>query len=409
MLSLQLNSILFHIKMVISSKNNVLLGLADLLKRNKSEILRKNALDMDSFADMDESMKDRLKVDENKVDGMIRSLREVAEQEDPEGRILYDFTRSDGLRIVNRSVPFGTILIIYESRPDVTIEAAATAFKAGNRILLKGGKESFLTNTYLTELWQQSLSANGFDAYFVEYLNLSRNETQQLIRENTRNVDIIIPRGGDKLINFVTENSSVPVIVSGRGNNFMYVDDNCDTEMAARLIINGKKRISVCNALDKVLVNENLPELAEKISGFVSQLQGKGIEVWGDKKAASVCSRIQETNDEAVLFEEFMAPKIYFSLVGDMNKAVDMINRYSGGHSAVIVTQGESKADIFMQKVDCAAVYHNASTRFTDGGQFGVGGEIAISTQKLHFRGPLGTQELVTNKWFVYGDGQIRE
>lgn len=409
MLSLQLNSILFHIKMVISSKNNVLLGLADLLKRNKSEILRKNALDMDSFADMDESMKDRLKVDENKVDGMIRSLREVAEQEDPEGRILYDFTRSDGLRIVNRSVPFGTILIIYESRPDVTIEAAATAFKAGNRILLKGGKESFLTNTYLTELWQQSLSANGFDAYFVEYLNLSRNETQQLIRENTRNVDIIIPRGGDKLINFVTENSSVPVIVSGRGNNFMYVDDNCDTEMAACLIINGKKRISVCNALDKVLVNENLPELAEKISGFVSQLQGKGIEVWGDKKAASVCSRIQETNDEAVLFEEFMAPKIYFSLVGDMNKAVDMINRYSGGHSAVIVTQDESKADIFMQKVDCAAVYHNASTRFTDGGQFGVGGEIAISTQKLHFRGPLGTQELVTNKWFVYGDGQIRE
>jgi glutamate-5-semialdehyde dehydrogenase len=409
LLSLQLNSILFHIKMVISSKNNVLLGLADLLKRNKSEILRKNALDMDSFADMDESMKDRLKVDENKVDGMIRSLREVAEQEDPEGRILYDFTRSDGLRIVNRSVPFGTILIIYESRPDVTIEAAATAFKAGNRILLKGGKESFLTNTYLTELWQQSLSANGFDAYFVEYLNLSRNETQQLIRENTRNVDIIIPRGGDKLINFVTENSSVPVIVSGRGNNFMYVDDNCDTEMAARLIINGKKRISVCNALDKVLVNENLPELAEKISGFVSQLQGKGIEVWGDKKAASVCSRIQETNDEAVLFEEFMAPKIYFSLVGDMNKAVDMINRYSGGHSAVIVTQDESKADIFMQKVDCAAVYHNASTRFTDGGQFGVGGEIAISTQKLHFRGPLGTQELVTNKWFVYGDGQIRE
>ena len=261
--------------MVISSKNNVLLGLADLLKRNKSEILRKNALDMDSFADMDESMKDRLKVDKNKVDGMIRSLREVAEQEDPEGRILYDFTRSDGLRIVNRSVPFGTILIIYESRPDVTIEAAATAFKAGNRILLKGGKESFLTNTYLTELWQQSLSANGFDAYFVEYLNLSRNETQQLIRENTRNVDIIIPRGGDKLINFVTENSSVPVILSGRGNNFMYVDDHCDTEMAVRLIINGKKRISVCNALDKVLVNENLPELAEKISGFVSQLQGK--------------------------------------------------------------------------------------------------------------------------------------
>lgn len=395
--------------MVISPKNNVLLGLADLLNKNKSEILLKNELDMGSFSDMDESMKDRLKVDEKKVDGMIRSLREVAEQDDPEGKILYDFTREDGLRVVNRSVPFGTILIIYESRPDVTIEAAATAFKAGNRILLKGGKESFHTNTYLTELWQQSLSENGFDTDFVEYLNLSHNETQKLIKENTHNVDIIIPRGGENLINFVTEYSSVPVIVSGRGNNFMYVDDNCDAETTARLIINGKKRISVCNALDKVLLNENLPELAEKISDFVSQLQSKGIEVWGDKKAVSVCNRIREINDEAILFEEFMAPKIYFSLVGDMMEAVNLINRYSGGHSAVIVTRDQSKADAFMQKVDCAAVYHNASTRFTDGGQFGVGAEIAISTQKLHFRGPLGTQELVTNKWFVYGNGHTRE
>ncbi len=395
--------------MAISKKNSVLLNLADLLAKNKPEILRKNELDMNSFADMDESMKDRLKVDENKVDGMIRSLREVAEQDDPEGKILYDFTREDGLHIVNRTVPFGTILIIYESRPDVTIEAAATAFKAGNRILLKGGKESFHTNTYLTELWQRALSENGFDTHFVEYLNLSRDETQKLIKENTHNVDIIIPRGGDNLINFVTENSSVPVIVSGRGNNFMYVDDDCDTKMAIRLILNGKKRISVCNALDKVLINKNLPELKENVSGFVSELHSKGVDVWGDKKAASIYSEIKETNDEMVLFEEFMAPKIYFSLVENMNDAIGMINRYSGGHSAVIVTNDAEKADTFMQQVDCAAVYHNASTRFTDGGKFGVGGEIAISTQKLHFRGPLGAQELVTNKWFVYGKGHARE
>ena len=395
--------------MTLLKKNSVLLNLADLLAKNKPEILSKNELDMNSFADMDESMKDRLKVDENKVDGMIRSLREVAEQDDPEGKILYDFTREDGLHIVNRTVPFGTILIIYESRPDVTIEAAATAFKAGNRILLKGGKESFHTNTYLTELWQRALSENGFDTHFVEYLNLSRNETQKLIKENTHNVDIIIPRGGDNLINFVTENSSVPMIVSGRGNNFMYVDDDCDTEMAIRLILNGKKRISVCNALDKVLINKNLPELKEKVSDFVSELHSKGIDVWGDKKAASIYSEIKETNDKMVLFEEFMAPKIYFSLVENMNDAIEMINRYSGGHSAVIVTNDAEKADTFMQKVDCAAVYHNASTRFTDGGQFGVGGEIAISTQKLHFRGPLGAQELVTNKWFVYGKGHVRE
>ena len=395
--------------MAISKKNSVLLNLADLLAKNKPEILRKNELDMNSFADMDESMKDRLKVDENKVDGMIRSLREVAEQDDPEGKILYDFTREDGLHIVNRTVPFGTILIIYESRPDVTIEAAATAFKAGNRILLKGGKESFHTNTYLTELWQRALSENGFDTHFVEYLNLSRDETQKLIEENTHNVDIIIPRGGDNLINFVTENSSVPVIVSGRGNNFMYVDDDCDAEMALRLIINGKKRISVCNALDKVLIHKDLYSLDDRLANFVSQLNNNGITVIGNKRTATLNPKIAETNDKMVLFEEFMAPKIYFSLVDNMNDAIEMINHYSGGHSAVIVTNDAEKADTFMQQVDCAAVYHNASTRFTDGGQFGVGGEIAISTQKLHFRGPLGAQELVTNKWFVYGKGHVRE
>ena len=204
--------------MALSSKDNVLLGLADLLNKNRLEILHRNRLDMEAADGSDESLKDRLKVDGRKIDGMIRSLREVAAQEDPEGKILYDFTRDDGLRVVNRSVPFGTILIIYESRPDVTIEAAATAFKAGNRILLKGGKESLQTNSYLTELWQQSLSSNGYDPNFVEYLNLSRDETRRLIRENRHHVDIIIPRGGDALIEFVTGNSSVPVIVSGRAN-----------------------------------------------------------------------------------------------------------------------------------------------------------------------------------------------
>lgn len=392
-----------------SPKNNVLLDLAGLLASNRSGILLKNELDMDSFSGMDESMRDRLKVDEKKVEGMIRSLREVASQKDPEEKILYDFTREDGLRIVNKTVPFGTILIIYESRPDVTIEAAATAFKAGNRILLKGGKESFHTNSLLTELWQQALSQNGFHKNFVEYLNVSREETQQLIRENTRNVDLIIPRGGDNLIRFVMENSSVPVIVSGRGNNFMYVDDDCDPEMAARLIVNGKKRISVCNALDKVLINKSLTDLNSKVATFVSQLNYKGIEVWGNSEIAKINPNIHETSDQKVLFEEFMAPKIYFSLVDDMTTAIDQINHYSGGHSAVIVTDNTANAGVFMQQVDCAAVYHNASSRFTDGGQYGVGAEIAISTQKLHFRGPLGTQELVTNKWFVHGNGHIRE
>lgn len=399
----------FHTNMLLSEKNSVLLHLASLLEENKSEILRQNKRDMDAFPDMDASMKDRLKVDEKKIEGMIRSLHEVASQPDPEGKILYAHTREDGLKIENRTVPFGKILIIYESRPDVTIEAAATAFKAGNRILLKGGKESYNTNTCLTGLWQQALSDNGVAETYVKYLNLSHAETQKLIEENTHRVDLIIPRGGEKLITFVQKNATVPVIVSGRGNNFLYVDADCDFDMAIRIVLNGKKRISVCNALDKVLIDENLPDIKQKINQLVQKLKLENIEITGDEKVGDLSGEIKKNTDETVLFEEFLAPKIHISLVKDMPEAINVINRYSGGHSATIVTHNAARADTFMQKVDCAAVYCNASTRFTDGGQFGVGAEIAISTQKLHFRGPLGAQELVTNKWFVYGKGHTRD
>lgn len=390
-------------------KDSVLFSLAEILEVNRDKIIEANEADKQASPGMDESMMDRLKVDNNKIDGMIRSLKEVASQADPEGKILYETVREDGLRVSNRTVPFGTILIIYESRPDVTIEAGATAFKAGNRILLKGGKEAFHTNTLLTQLWHQALLQNGVNKNRVEYLSLSHAETQQLIKENDHHVDLIIPRGGERLIQFVEENATVPVIVSGRGNNFLYIDDDVDFEMAVQLALNGKKRISVCNAIDKVLLNKNLAGLEEKVNELVGQLAGKGIEAWGNKEITALCDQLNEENDAATLCEEYLAPKIYLALVEEMEDAVDMINRYSGGHTAVIVTNNSEKADEFMQEVDCAAVYHNASSRFTDGGQFGVGAEIAISTQKLHFRGPLGAGELVTNKWFVHGNGQIRE
>lgn len=393
----------------LNLKNYVLSTLAELLKQHKGEIIDANSADIRSFPDMDDSMKDRLKVDEKKIEGMIQSLNEVIEQPDPENKELYSFTREDGLRIINKTVPFGTILIIYESRPDVTIEAAATAFKAGNKILLKGGKESLNTNVLLTKLWHKALSMNNFDKSYVEYLNLSHAETQQLIRDNKRKIDLIIPRGGERLIKFVQDNASVPVIISGRGNNFLFVDKEVDFEMATGLIVNGKKRISVCNALDKVLIHRDLINLDEKIFSLVSSLKENKIDVWGNREITNICSDIKEDNNDATLYEEYLAPKLYLLLVDELEDAVEKINRYSGGHTAVIVTNNLAKADKFMQQVDCAAVYHNASSRFTDGGQFGVGAEIAISTQKLHFRGPLGTQELVTNKWLAYGNGQIRE
>ena len=390
-------------------KNKVLIRLSEIISSHENEILAANRQDLNAFPDMDASTKDRLKVDEKKIVGMIQSLRDVAELPDPEGKILYGYTRPDGLHIENRSVPFGTILIIYESRPDVTIEAAATAFKAGNRILLKGGKESLNTNMLLTQLWQQALTENGIDQNFVQYLNLSHAETQQLIKDNPYRVDLIIPRGGEKLIAFVKENASAPVIVSGRGNNFLFIDKNSDFEMAIRIILNGKQRISVCNALDKVLIDENIPDLEQKVHRLTDELLHKNIEIVGDERISSIDSRIKRNDDNHILSEEFLAAKIYLSIVPDIETAVSIINTYSGGHSATIVTNDDANANLFMQQVDCAAVYRNASTRFTDGGQFGVGAEIAISTQKLHFRGPLGAQELVTNKWFVYGNGHIRE
>lgn len=390
-------------------KNSVLFSLAALLEANREAIIKSNEKDQQAFPDMDESMRDRLKVDQHKIDGMIQSLNEVAAQADPEGRVLHELVREDGLQVFNRTVPFGTILIIYESRPDVTIEAGATAFKAGNRILLKGGKEAYNTNVLLTRLWQSALLEHNVRKDRVEYLNLTHDETQRLIKENTRKVDLIIPRGGERLIQFVQENASVPIIVSGRGNNFLYIDSKCDFEMATRLVLNGKKRISVCNAIDKVLLHKHLPNIAANVSVLIDHLESKGIEVWGTREVASMDKRVREENNAATLCEEYLAPKLYLAKVDGMQDAVEMINQYSGGHTAVIVTEDPDTANEFMQEVDCAAVYHNASSRFTDGGQFGVGAEIAISTQKLHFRGPLGAHELVTNKWFVYGTGQIRE
>lgn len=390
-------------------KNQVLLKLAETVLHNSSRIIHANQKDLKAFPDMDESMKDRLIVDEKKVEGMAKSLTEVAEMKDPVGKILYDFTREDGLHIENRTVPFGKILIIYESRPDVTIEAAATAFKAGNRILLKGGKEAYHTNSFLTELWHEVLSSIGIDPDYVTYLNLSHRETQKLISENTHKVDLIIPRGGDNLIKFVQEHATVPVIISGRGNNFLYVDYDSDFDMAIRIIINGKSRISVCNALDKVLINKNLPDLEKKINQLLKELTASGIEVIGSTEIVALNNQIKETNDENVLYEEFLAPKLYIALAPGLNDAIETINTYSGKHSSTIITNNKEHAEQFMLDVDSAAVYFNASTRFTDGGQFGVGAEIAISTQKLHFLGPLGAQELVTNKWFVYGQGHIRE
>lgn len=390
--------------------NNVLNNLARLLAENKARVIETNKLDVEACSKTDEVIYDRLKVDETKVEKMIESVEKVLAAPSPVWKTISSHTREDNLRIENKTVPFGTILIIYEARPDVSIEAAIIALKAGNKILLKGGKEARNTNLLLAELWSRALEESDAAADIVKYLDISREQTQKLICGETEKFDIVIPRGGETLIDFVVKNSKVPVIVSGRGNNFAYIDTDADFEMALNIVLNGKSRLSVCNALDKVLINSNLPGFEQKLNQLIKALIEANIEVVGDETVVDLTDQnIRPIENTDIWHEEFLAAKMVVGTVSSVGAAIDAINKYSGGHSATIITNNQENAGEFMMKVDCAAVYHNASTRFTDGGEFGLGAEIAISTQKLHFRGPLGAEHLLTNKWFVYGDGQIRK
>ncbi len=389
-------------------RRNVLASLAGLLDANAAAIVAANAVDIAAaFAD-DPVLVDRMKVDEAKVGSMAASVRRVLASPDLVDRVITSHTRTDGLRIENRRVPFGTILIIFEARPDVCIEAAIIALKAGNRILLKGGKEARNTNLFLAGLWRAALVENGADAEMVRYLDISRDETRALVRGEAEKFDLVIPRGGQTLIDFVLHNSTAPVIVSGRGNNFLYIDSEADCEMAIAIVLDGKQRLSVCNALDKVLIHRGVPDLATVTTRLNDSLRSRRIEVFGDDDVCKIDALAEPLADDSVWYEEFLAAKIVVGLVDDTNDAIAKINQYSGGHSAAIITATAATAERFLAEVDCAAVYHNASVRFTDGGEFGLGAEIAISTQKLHFRGPLGAEHLLTNKWFVFGTGQIR-
>ena len=389
-------------------KNAVLLSMAKLVKAEKSALLEANKMDVENYLGEDLAMLERLKVDEGKITEMILSLQQLVADVDPVGKELCHFTHENGLKISNKTAPFGTVLIIYESRPDVTVEAAGIAFKSGNKILLKGGKESVNSNLKLVNLWHQALEENNISGDWFEYLNYNRTETRAFLQHPSKKVDLIVPRGGENLIAFVKQFATCPVIVSGRGNNFIYVDSDADAEMALKVILNAKtSKISACNAADKVLINSNLPNKEAFIQKLIGKLKAFNVEILGDAEM-STYENVSDFSAESVWFEEFLAYKIVLGSVNSSEEAIEKINKYGGGHTAVIITNNDEAAQKFMESVDSGAVYQNASTRFTDGGQFGLGGELAISTDKLHHRGPMGLQHLVTNKWFIYGNGQIR-
>ena len=394
--------------LTIEKRNAVLTTMAALLAQERTALKSSNQQDLANYSGEDLAMEKRLLVDDAKIDGMILSLQQLASQDDPVGKIRFEFVHDNGLKIYNKTAAFGTILIIYESRPDVTVEAGGIAFKSGNKILLKGGKESLLSNQKIVSLWQQALENNGVATDWVEYLNYDRAQTQAFLEKPTQKVDLIVPRGGEKLIEFTKKHATCPVIVSGRGNNFVYVSADADLDKAMSVIINAKtSNISVCNALDKVVIDVNLPNWEDFANQLVRALQERKVTVLGDATIAKA-TQISQIDSDEIWYEEFLDYKIVIGSVSSNQEAIAKINKYCGGHSAAIITESEITAQEFMDNVDASSVYHNASTRITDGGQFGLGGELAISTDKLHQRGPIGLQHLVTNKWYVYGEGQVR-
>ena len=391
----------------LETRNNVLLTMATLLDTEREAIISVNKKDINAYKGTDISMLDRLKVNNAKVDEMVIAAKHLASQEDPVGVERFSFKHENGMQVYNKTASFGTLLIIYESRPDVTVEAAGIAFKSGNKIVLKGGKESLHSNLKITELWHKALKQNNASSDWVTYLQFNRTETQEFLEKPTQRIDLIVPRGGEKLITFVKKHASCPVIISGRGNNFVFVHSEADLNIALAIIINGKSKISACNAVDKVLIDENLPNKKEFINTLIKKLNESKIQVLGDKIISKNHS-VKEISSNEVWYEEFLDHKIVLGEIASNEAVIEMINTYSGGHSSAIITKNDAEAHFFMENVDTAAVYHNASTRFTDGGQLGLGGELAISTDKLHQRGPIGLQHLVTNKWYVHGNGQIR-
>ncbi|SHI36693.1 glutamate-5-semialdehyde dehydrogenase [Mesonia phycicola] len=390
-------------------KNKVLDSMMKIIDKERLNIIAENKKDLDAFNREDQALFDRLVVNEAKVDGMIQAIKEVKQQQDPVDNQISDRTLDSGLKIINKTAPFGTIMIIYESRPDVTIEAAVLAFKANNKIILKGGKEAKNSNIILEKCWHQALEENGLSKDWIKLMHTNRKETQEFLQNPTEQLDLIVPRGGERLIQFVKENAKCAVLISGRGNNFLYVAKDANWEKAVKVILNAKTdKISGCNALDKVLVDKNLPDYHAKLKELQTILKEANVKILVDQKVGEILTDEEKISSENTWYEEFLALKIVISEADGVDDVIEKINKYSGGHSACIITEDSSKAAKFMEQVDSAAVYHNASTRFTDGGQMGVGAELAISTDKLHHRGPLGLKQLVTNKYYVYGDGHVR-
>jgi glutamate-5-semialdehyde dehydrogenase len=385
-------------------KDALLLAIADAIEANQKNILDANREDVEDSG-LEGALRDRLALTSSRIKDMARGVREVASLPDPIGDTMAEWTKSNGLRIRKVRVPLGVIGIIYESRPNVTVDTAVLALKTGNAIVLRGGREAARSSQRLVEIMT---AIPGLPEGAIELLDSSTRQTVHALIRARGLVDVIIPRGGAGLIAFVSENSAVPVIETGAGNCHIFVDDSADFDMADRIVINAKThRPSVCNAAEKLLVHERIA--AEYVPRIVKQLIEVGVEVRGDGKVRSLAVGLQvATASEQDWFEEYLRLCMAVAVVANVEDAIGHINRYSTKHSDAIVTRDPANARKFLRGVDSAVVYWNASTRFTDGAEFGFGAEMGISTQKLHCRGPFALAELTSSKYEIIGTGQIR-
>ena len=385
-----------------TQKNQILLAMAEVIESHANAILAANQKDLDS-ASLPSAMRDRLLLNSSRIAALAAGVREIVALPDPIGEIITEWRRPNGLHIRKVRVPLGVVGIIYESRPNVTVDTVALTIKSGNAIVLRGGKEAMHSNQCLVEILS---SVDGVPSGAIQLLDSSSRDSVQELIQARGQVDVIIPRGGAGLINFVVENSTVPVIETGAGNCHIFVDESADFDMADRIVINAKtQRPSVCNAAEKLLIHEKiagvyLPRVAPK-------LIAQGVELRGDEAALKIFPEIRPATEKD-WSEEYLRLCMAIRIVSSLDQAIAHINRYSTKNSEAIVTANEAHARRFLRAVDSAAVYWNASTRFTDGGEFGFGAEMGISTQKLHCRGPFALAELTSSKYEIIGSGQVR-
>ncbi len=389
-------------------KNEVLAAIARQLEEQTEQILDANQRDLQNGrnAGMREALLDRLALTEERIRGIAEGVRQVITLPDPVGKVTEMVTRPNGLQIGKKQVPLGVIAIIYEARPNVTADAAALTLKSGNAVILRGGKEAIQTNIAIAAAMQRALQECGIDENAIQLLEDTSRQTANELMQLREYIDVLIPRGGAGLIHAVVENASVPVIETGTGNCHIYIDESCDETMACEIVYNAKtQRPSVCNAAESLLVCRSIaPKLLPKIK---ESLDRKSVQLRGCPETVEIlrCDLAEEED----FYKEYNDYILSVKVVSGVDEAIAHINKYGTGHSEAIVTKDYFHAQKFLNEVDAAAVYVNASTRFTDGFEFGFGAEIGISTQKLHARGPMGLNELTTTKYIIYGNGQTRK